>query len=152
MTDPLDDAPAAEVSGARRGGVLAGLVGVLALVGALVVLLAGGRPYSTNVAGGLLYLAGLGIGLTGSVLLWMAWSEQRPGPAAAQDGRSAPPTARTGAWVTAAALLLICACAVVSLTDVASGPAQLWLLAVTAAVLAAAVALAPPTSAPNPPG
>jgi hypothetical protein len=132
VTDPLEQPSA----GARRGGLIASGVGVVALVAAVAVFLAGGTPYGVNIGGGLLYLLGLGAALTGTVMLWMAWTDR--------DERWTPVQQRRGLAATALALLLVCACAVVSLGDVADGGVQLVLMAATAAVLAVAVLLARP--------
>jgi hypothetical protein len=134
VTDPLEQPS----TGARRGGVIASGIGVVALVATVAVFLAGGRPYGVNIGGGLLYLLGLGAGLTGTVTLWMAWSDR--------DERWTAVQQRRGLTATALALLLVCACAVVSLGNVADGGVQLALIAVTAVVLAVAVLLSrPPT-------
>jgi hypothetical protein len=115
MTDPLEDA----APGTRRAGMVTAGVGAVALLSAVVVFWVGGPPYGANIGGGLLYLTGLLAGLTGTVLLWM--------------GR--PQRALTGT-----ALALVCACPVVTIGDVASGNAQLVLMAAIA--LAAAALLA----------
>jgi hypothetical protein len=117
VTDPGDDAAA----GTRRVGVVAAGIGAVALLAAVVVFRAGGRPYGVNIGGGALYLLGLLAGLIGSVLLWMGWS---------------------GRAVTGTALVLVCACPVITIGDVAGGDVQLVLMAVTAVVLATAAVLA----------
>ena len=118
MTDPVDSPQA----GTRRTATVACGVAAVALLAAAVVFWAGGRPYGTNIGGGALYLLGLLAGLIGTVLLWMSWSRRS---------------------LTGVALLLVCACPVVTLAGVADGAAQLVLMAVTAVVLAAAALLAP---------
>ena len=117
MTDPVDDAAA----GTRRTGTVAAGLGAVALLAAAAVFWAGGRPYGVNIGGGLLYLLGLLAGLTGTVLLWMSWSRR---------------------GLTGLALLLVCACPVVTIGAVAAGVAQLALMAVTGVVLAVAALLA----------
>jgi hypothetical protein len=134
VTDPPDPPPSPADPAARRGGLVAGTLGVVALAAAVVVFLAGGAPYGVNIGGGVLYLVGLGAALTGSVLLWMSWTDP--------DAGWAPRRSRRGLATTALALLLTCACVVVSLGRVAGGGVQLALIAVTAVVLAAAVLLA----------
>jgi len=138
VTDPTDDARGGlpsttppEPPAPRSAAVVAGGIGVLALVAALVVYLAGGRPYGQNVAGGVLYVLGLAAALIAGVLLWMSWSPEAPA-----SGRRP-----LGLATTAAALLLTSASGVVSLSHVASGAVQLGLMAATAAVLAVAVVL-----------
>ena len=117
MTDPVDSSAA----GTRRAGTVACGVGAVALLAAAVVFWAGGRPYGVNIGGGALYLLGLLTGLIGTVLLWMSSSRRA---------------------VTGVALLLVCACPVITISAVADGAAQLVLMAVTGVVLAAAAALA----------
>jgi drug/metabolite transporter (DMT)-like permease len=97
----------------------------------------GGPPYGVNIGAGALYLLGLLAGLIAAVMLWVTWAEVRP---SASPGRW-----RWGVGTTAAALVGVSACTVISLAHVAGGTAQLVLIAVTAAVLAAAVLL-PPSS------
>jgi hypothetical protein len=104
-------------------------IGGAALAAALVVFLVGGRPYSQNVGGALLYVLGLAAALTAAVLLWMTWSAEDPA-----SGRRP-----IGLLATAAVLLLTSASGVVSLSHVASGATQLALMGATAAALAAAV-------------
>jgi hypothetical protein len=120
MTDPPADAPRDEVGGRAAGRIAAG-IGAVALLAAAVVFWAGGRPYGVNIGAGALYLLGLLAGLIGTVLLWMSWSRR---------------------GITGAALLLVCACPVITIAGVADGAAQLVLMAVTAVVLAAAALLA----------
>ena len=117
MADPVDSSAA----GTRRTGAVASGVGAVTLLAAVVVFWVGGRPYGVNIGGGALYLLGLLAGLTGTVLLWMSWSRRA---------------------VTGVALLLVCACPVITIAGVADGAAQLVLMAVTAVVLAAAALLA----------
>jgi hypothetical protein len=132
--DPLspDDTAAAEGSQVPRSAVVSCGVAVVALVAAVVVFATAGPPYARNIAGGVLYLAGLLAGLIGGVLLWMAWAEFRE--------RVSPGRLRLGVTTASAALVLVCACAVVTLSKVASGTAQLWLIGATAAVLLVALA------------
>jgi hypothetical protein len=134
VTDPLDPPPGPVDPAARRGGLVAGAFGVVALAAAVVVFLAGGTPYGVNIGGGALYLVGLGAALTGSVLLWLGWTDEDAGWPTRQS--------RRGLATTMLAMLLTCACVVVSLGRVASGGVQLALIAVTAVVLAVAVLLA----------
>jgi hypothetical protein len=122
------------VPAVRRAGRLTGAVGVVALLAALVAFLAGGSPYATDVVGVVLYVLGLAAGLFAGVLLWASWTE---------GGPPTGPQARRGVGAAAVALLLVCACGVVSLGGVAPGPVQLVLIGVTAVVLAAAVLVAP---------
>jgi hypothetical protein len=117
VTDPVDSSAA----GTRRTAAVACGAGAVALPAAAVVFWAGGRPYGANIGAGALYLLGLLAGLTGTVLLWMSWSRRA---------------------VTGVALLLVCACPVITIGGVADGAAQLVLLTVTAIVLAAAALLA----------
>ncbi|NYJ08042.1 hypothetical protein [Petropleomorpha daqingensis] len=116
MTDPEES-----TAGARRTGTVACEVGAVALLAAAVVFWAGGRPYGVNIGGGGLYLLGLLAGLIGTVLLWMSSSRRA---------------------VTGVALLLLCACPVITISDIADGAAQLVLMAIAAVVLAAAALLA----------
>ena len=116
--------------------MIASGIGAVALGAAVALFLAGGKPYGVNIGGGLLYLLGLGAALTGTVMLWMAWTDD--------DSRWAPGEQRRGLTATALALLLVCACVVVSLGNVADGGLQLALIAVTAVVLAVAVLLSRP--------
>jgi hypothetical protein len=117
MADPVDEA----APGTRRAGVVAVVLGAVALLAAVVVFRAGGPPYGVNIGGGGLYLLGLLAGLTGTVLLWMSWTRRA---------------------VTGVALVLVCACPVLSMSNVIGGDMQLVLMAVTAVVLAAAGVLA----------
>ena len=134
MIEGPDDEPTAPAGPTlRRSALVAGAVGVVALLVALVVFLAAGPPYATNVGGDALYALGLLAGLVAAVLLWMAWSE-------ASDRGSAD-RRRWGIGTAAAALVLTCGSAVVSLSHVAGGNAQLCLMGATALVLAVAVAL-----------
>ena len=120
--------PGTEDTGSiRRGAVVSGVLGVVALLAALATYLAGGRPYGQNVAGGVLYLLGLLAALVASVLLWMAWGTP--------EGQSSPRRA-VGVASAAGALLLTCACVVVSLGRVGGAALQLTLMGVTAVVLA----------------
>jgi hypothetical protein len=116
MTDPVDDA----APGTRRVGAVAAALGAVALVGAVVLFRAGGPPYGVNIGGGGLYLLGLLAGLIGTVLLWMGSSRHA---------------------VTGVALVLVCACPVLSISNVVTGDVQLVLMAVTAVALAAAALL-----------
>jgi hypothetical protein len=117
MTDPVNDA----APGTRRAGAVTAALGAVALVGAVVLFRAGGPPYGVNIGGGGLYLLGLLAGLIGTVLLWMSWSRR---------------------GLTGLALVLVCACPVVTIGGVADGAAQLVLMAVTGVVLAVAALLA----------
>jgi|SRR3954469_22468308 hypothetical protein len=121
MTEPGADATRDGTAGARTTGRIGCAIGAAALVAAAAVFWAGGRPYGANIGAGALYLLGLLAGLTGTVLLWMSWSRRA---------------------VTGVALLLVCACPVITIGGVAGGAAQLVLLTVTAVVLAAAAVLA----------
>src|SRR4051794_41581545 len=116
MTDPPADAPRDEV-GARAAGRIAAGIGAVALLAAAVVFWAGGPPYGVNIGGGALYLLGLLAGLIGTVLLWMSWPRR---------------------GLTGLALVLVCACPVVTVGAVAGGGAQLGLMALRGGVLAAA--------------
>jgi hypothetical protein len=127
-----DDTAAQDGSQVPRSAVVSCGVAVVALVAAVVVFATAGSPYASNVAGGVLYLVGLLAGLIGGVLLWMAWAEFRE--------RVSPGRLRWGVMTASASLLLVCACAVVTLSKVAGGTAQLWLIGATAAVLLAALA------------
>jgi hypothetical protein len=117
VTDPVDETAAST----RRTGVVAAAVGAVALLAAAVVFRAGGPPYGVNIGGAVLYLLGLLAGLIGTVLLWMSWSRR---------------------GLTGLALVLVCACPVVTIGGVADGAAQLVLMAVTGVVLAVAALLA----------
>jgi hypothetical protein len=129
VTDPLD--PPADPA-ARRGGIVAGALGVAALAVAVVVFLAGGGV----LLGGAVLLVGLGAALTASVLLWIAWTDEDAGWTPRRSGR--------GLAATTLALLLTCACVVVALGRLASSGVQLALISGTAVVLAVAVLLARP--------
>jgi hypothetical protein len=118
----------------RRAGRWTGVVAAVALLAALVAFLVGGPPYATDVVGIVLYVAGLGTGLFAGVLLWASWTEG--GPPSTQ-------LARRGVATAAVALLLVCACGVVSLGDAAPGTVQLLLMALTALSLVTAVLAAP---------
>jgi peptidoglycan/LPS O-acetylase OafA/YrhL len=136
VTEGPDDDPTAPAGPTvLRSALVAGAVGVVGLLVALAVFLAAGPPYAANVGGDALYALGLLAGLVAVVLLWMTWSE-------ASDRVSAD-RLRWGVGTAAAALLLTCGCAVVSLSHVVGGNAQLWLMGATALVLAVAVALLP---------
>jgi peptidoglycan/LPS O-acetylase OafA/YrhL len=137
-----DDLAAPRGSRVRRSAVLFCLSAVGALVAAVVVFAVSGPPYAQVVAGGVLYALGLLAGLIGAVLLWLAWSELR---------EDVPPgRLRWGVSTATAALLLVCACAVVTLSKVAGGTAQLWLIGATALMLLLAlVALAGAAAAPE---
>src|SRR4051794_22021702 len=121
MTEPGAGATHDGTAGARTTGRIACTIGAAALLAAAVVFRAGGRPYGVNIGGGALYLLGLLAGLIGTVLLWMS-RPRRP--------------------VTGVALLLVCACPVLTISAVADGAAQLVLMVVSAVVLAAAALLA----------
>jgi hypothetical protein len=103
----------------------ASALGAAALLVAALLFWAGGPPYGTHVGAAVLYLVGLFAGLCGTVLLWMGRAPGRPGLG----------------WTTAA-LLLVSACGVVSLSRVVSGATQVVLMAVTAVVLAGAALVA----------
>ena len=130
MTEPSSRA----VPAVRRAGRLTGAVGAVALLAALVAFLVAGPPYATDVVGVVLYVAGLAAGLFAGVLLWASWTE---------GGPPSGPQGRRGVAAAAVALLLVCACGVVSLGQVAPGAVQLVLMAVTAVALGAAVLVAP---------
>jgi hypothetical protein len=106
-----------------------GGLGVIALAAAVAVYLAGGPPYGLNIGGGILYVFGLAMALTASVLLWMVWSPEDP-------------TSRRR-WIamaaTTAALVLTSVTGIVTVSHVARGPVQLVLMGATAVVLAVAV-------------
>src|SRR4051794_41508796 len=120
MTEPGADAAHDETAGARTTGRIACTIGAAALLAAAVAFWAGGPPYGVNIGGGALYLLGLLAGLIGTVLLWMSWPRR---------------------GVTGVALVLVCACPVVTIGGVASGNAQLVLMAVTGVALAVAALL-----------
>lgn len=122
-----DDGAPAPGSSVRRSALAFCGVAVVALAAAIVVFATAGPPYASNVAGGVLYLVGLLAGLIGAVVLWLAWAEVR------EDVR--PGRLRWGVTTATASLVLVSACAVVTLSKVASGVAQLWLIGATAAVL-----------------
>lgn len=126
MSEPTSSA----VPTVRRAGRWTGALAAVALVAALVAFLVGGPPYATDVAGVVLYVAGLGAGLVAGVLLWASWTE---------GGRPGSPEARRGVGAAALALLLVCVNGVVSLGSVAPGSVQLLLMALTAMALATAV-------------
>jgi peptidoglycan/LPS O-acetylase OafA/YrhL len=130
VTEPTSDA----VPAVRRAGRWTGALAAVALLAALVVFLAGGPPYATDIAGIVLYVLGLCAGLVAGVLLWASWTE---------GGPPTGPTARRGVAAAALALLLVCVCGVVSLGRVAPGSVQLVLMALTALALATAVLAAP---------
>lgn len=132
MSETPDGREAPTGPGARRAAAISGGIGVLALVAAVVVFVAGGPPYGVNIGGGLLYLLGLLTSLVASVLLWLVWAE--PGP------RGSP---RRPAGIAAAsgALLLTCVSVVVSLSHAAGGAVQFGLMIATAVVLAAGVGI-----------
>src|SRR3954451_19054837 len=121
MTEPAADATHDGTAGVRTTGRIGCAIGAAALLAAVVVFWAGGPPYGVNIGGGGLYLLGLLAGLIGTVLLWMGW-------------------ARRG--VTGVALVLVCACRVVTIGGVAPGTPQLVLMAATGVALAAAALLA----------
>jgi hypothetical protein len=132
VTEPQDDAsPVPASSGVRRIALVSGAIGVLALVAAVVLYAAGGRPYGVNIGAGALYLLGLLAGLVASVLLWLVWAERR---ASVSPGRL-----RWGVGTTTAALVMVSATTVISLSHVVTGTTVLVLMGTTAAVLAAAV-------------
>jgi hypothetical protein len=122
------------VPAVRRAGRLTGAVAAVALAAAIVAFLVQGAPYGTDVAGVVLYVAGLGVGLVAGVLLWASWTE---------GGLPAGPRPRRGVTAAAVAVLLVCACGVVSLGGAAPGSVQLVLMGITAAALAVAVLAAP---------
>jgi hypothetical protein len=134
VTDIQDDGtPVPAASGVRRSARVSGGLAVVCLAAAVVVYAIGGPPYGVNIGGGVLYLLGLLAGLVASVLLWLTWAERRE--------QLSPALMRWGIGTATAGLVLVSACTVVSLGHVASGPAQLVLVGVTAAVLALAVLL-----------
>lgn len=122
-----DDGAATTGSPVRRSALAFCGTAVVALAAAIVVFATAGPPYASNVAGGVLYLVGLLAGLIGAVVLWPAWAEVR------EDVR--PGRLRFGVATAAASLVLVSACAVVTLSKVAGGTAQLWLIGATAAVV-----------------
>lgn len=122
-----DDGASATGSSVRRSALAFCTVAVVALGAAIVVFATSGPPYASNVAGGVLYLVGLLAGLIGAVVLWLAWAEVR------EDVR--PARLRWGMATATTSLVLVSACAVVTLSKVAGGNAQLWLIGATAAVL-----------------
>lgn len=124
--EPGDDGAAA----VRRPAVVSGAIGVVALVAALVTYLVVGPPYGQDVAAAVLYLLGLLAALVSSVLLWMVWG--------APENRFSP-RRPVGTASAALALLLTCACVVVSLGRAGGAGVQLTLMGATALVLAAAV-------------
>jgi peptidoglycan/LPS O-acetylase OafA/YrhL len=132
MTEPGDEAAAEDSPRLRRAGVVTGAVGALALLVAAVAFWAGGPPYGRNTAAAVVYSAGLLVGLTAAVLLYMSWTHRAP----------RPPEAGRGIAVAMTALVLVCACTVISLGDAADGGVQIALMAVSAVVLAAAALLA----------
>src|SRR3954469_13947394 len=121
MTEPGAHATHDGTAGTRTTGRIGCAIGAAALLAAGVVFWAGGPPYGVNIGGGALYLLGLLAGLIGTVLLWMSWPRR---------------------GLTGLALLLVCACPVVTIGAVAGGVAQLVLMAVTGVVLAVAALLA----------
>jgi peptidoglycan biosynthesis protein MviN/MurJ (putative lipid II flippase) len=134
VTDIGDDATAVPAaSGVRRGAQVSGGIGVVALLAAVVLYAVGGPPYGVNIGAGALYLLGLLAGLVASVLLWMQWGERRP--------TTAPGRLRWGIRTTTAALIMVSATAVVSLSHVVTGTTLLVLMGITAALLAVAVLL-----------
>lgn len=132
--DLSPDGAAGDTSHVHRSAAVSCGIAVVALVAAVVVFATAGPPYAQNVAGGVLYLVGLLAGLIAGVLLWLDWAELR---------EDVPPgRLRWGVTTAAASLVLVCACAVVTLSKVASGTAQLGLISATALVLAIAVVAA----------
>jgi peptidoglycan/LPS O-acetylase OafA/YrhL len=131
VTRRSDDLAARAGWGVRRSAVVAGVLSVAALAAAVATFAVTGPPYATNIAGGVLYLVGLLAGLVAGVLLWLAWAELR------ED--MPPGRLRWGVGTATWSLLLVCACAVVTLSHVASGTAQLWLIGATALVTGLAV-------------
>src|SRR3954452_12989319 len=121
MTEPGADATHDGTAAARTTGRIGCAIGAAFLLAAVVVFWAGGPPYGVNIGGAVLYLLGLLAGLIGTVLLWMGWSRHA---------------------VTGTALVLVCACPVVTIGAVAGGMAQLVLMAVTGVSLAVAAVLA----------
>src|SRR3954453_2054801 len=111
MTEPGADATHDGTAGARTTGRIGCAIGAAALLAAVVAFWTSGPPYGVNIGGGALYLLGLLAGLTGTVLLWIGSSRRGP---------------------TAVALLLVCACPVLTIGDVVGGDAQLVLMAGTA--------------------
>ena len=130
MSEPTSSA----VPAVRRAGRWTGALAAVALAAAVVVFLAGGQPYATDIAAIVLYVLGLCAGLVAGVLLWASWTE---------GGLPAGPEARRGVTSAALALLLVCLCGVISLGRVAPGSVQLMLMALTAVALVTAVLAAP---------
>jgi uncharacterized membrane protein len=122
---------AAPRSSVRRSALVARGLSVVALVAAVITFAVVGPPYATDVVAGVLYLVGLFAGLIAGVLLWLTWAELRE--------EVTPVRLRWGVTTATASLVLVSACAVVSLSKVASGTAQLWLMGATALVTAVAV-------------
>lgn len=133
LPDAPDDDETQPGAGAGRAALVSGGIGVVALAAAVIVYLAGGRPYGNNVGGGVLYGLGLLAALVASVLLWMVWAE---------PARRTSPRRGLGIATASAALLLTCACVVVSLSHIASGGVQIGFMIVTAVVLAAGLVTA----------
>jgi hypothetical protein len=122
---------AAPRSSVRRSALVAGGLSIVALVAAVITFAVVGPPYATDVVAGVLYLVGLLAGLIAGVLLWLTWAEMR------ED--VTPERLRWGVMTATASLVLVSACAVVTLSKVASGGTQLWLIGATAFVTAVAV-------------
>ena len=132
--DLSPDGTAGDPSSVHRSAGVSCWIAVAALVAAVVVFATAGPPYAQNVTGGVLYLIGLLAGLIGGVLLWLDWAELR------ED--VSPGRLRWGVTTATASLVLVCACAVVTLSKVASGTAQLGLISATALVVLVAMAAA----------
>jgi hypothetical protein len=127
-----DDLAAPAGSAVRRSALISCGLGAVALVAAVVVFAVAGPPYAQNLTGGALYLVGLLAGLVGGVVLWIAWAEVRESVS--------PGRLRWGVATATASVVLVSACAVVTLSKVASGTAQLALIGATALVLLVALA------------
>lgn len=132
MTRPSPDDTAVADPRVQRSAVVSCAIAVVALAAAVVVFAAAGSPYAQNLAGAVLYVVGLFAGLVGGVVLWPAWAGLRDSVT--------PGRLRWGVVTATASVVLVSACAVVTLSKVASGAAQLWLIGGTALVLLAALA------------
>jgi len=127
----IADTEAGGGSTVRRSAVAFCGAAVVGLAAAVAVFAIAGPPYASNVAGVVLYLVGLLAGLIGAVVLWLAWAEVRE---SVPLGRI-----RWGVGTATASAVLVCACTVVTMSKVAGGNAQLWLIGATAAVLLVAL-------------